>query len=599
LLSLEDLDACATFEEIFRDSVKRNRENAESMLQQYQEKVQNICTFHKSLRSSLLRADSAYFSFDKTDREEFLKAITALEPRILGIHPLLYESIMSNIKEVIRTVSRGLITDRTFAAERVLETAGSLSDWMNEWDLGPELGTEETRNRIERLYFDYVSRDERKLERFHHIPSRDPFERLRPRQKRDIVKIVREDLFTYSPVQFFCELLDFFVDNFSPKEDTYQDLEKIHEEPVCQFLLNYHLKNRGHTDFSRRFDILTRLARMDLPEKDKFSLGMEISVNDEDHNKRLLNAISHFNDPNLIKRVAALKLPYDVSITNFLGSGASGAVYLAQHGGLGSPVALKIKENVHYDEKEAKILKSLDHPNIVRVFSAEQVEDDNQCKLVIMMEYVPGKTLKELIKENPSCFNLEDAVKYGSQLLDAVGYLRKKGKFHRDLNPSNVKITPDGQMKVYDFGFSEESLSAPPHGNRRYGGENDIFSWGIMLCEIVSGKHLVYDREPSMGSNTFAERIRILKESLRDDNGQLNEVYRKRVQDLVPQELQEPIILALENTKDIDTNARFSKVEEAYSNLLVDPSKKAEAEALLGRDISRKEYLTLSKLFKK
>lgn len=140
-----------------------------------------------------------------------------------------------------------------------------------------------------------------------------------------------------------------------------------------------------------------------------------------------------------------------------IGAGGMGEVYRATDSRLGRDVALKVlpeafardAERMVRFEREAKVLASLNHPNIASIYG---FEESNGVRALIM-ELVEGPTLAERIKQGP--IPLEEALPVAKQIAEALEYAHERGIIHRDLKPSNVKLTTDGQVKVLDFGLAK------------------------------------------------------------------------------------------------------------------------------------------------
>ena len=148
-------------------------------------------------------------------------------------------------------------------------------------------------------------------------------------------------------------------------------------------------------------------------------------------------------------------------IVNIIGRGGMGVVYLARDTKLKRSVAVKsmpasLAENSTARtrfRREAELLASLNHPNIAVIY--EILEEEKAGYLVL--EHVPGETLSERISREP--LKLEQALTIGRQIAEAVSAAHKKGIVHRDLKPGNIKITPEGRIKVLDFGLAKASVS--------------------------------------------------------------------------------------------------------------------------------------------
>jgi len=233
-----------------------------------------------------------------------------------------------------------------------------------------------------------------------------------------------------------------------------------------------------------------------------------------------------------------------------LGSGAAGTTYLVEHAEMGK-LALKILREKK-TTAEAAIIDKLNrlelHPNIVKVRYAgsDFVRTKEGTARAILMDYIDGPTLEVLMQENPQGLKLGEAIDYSLQLLDGIRFLRANKIFHRDLNPANVKRDNTGTIKIMDFGIAVEDLEAEPQDNRKYGGNSDLFSWGLMAYEMITGQHPVLPKTASMGKQTHTERIKELKKEMRDGQGRLTPEYMKKINETIPKKLRKPIIQALE-----------------------------------------------------
>ncbi len=144
-------------------------------------------------------------------------------------------------------------------------------------------------------------------------------------------------------------------------------------------------------------------------------------------------------------------------ILSLLGKGGMGEVYRADDTKLKREVAIKIlpeafardEERLKRFEREAQMLASLNHPNIASIYGLE--EDGG--RLFLVLELVEGPTLAERIQEGP--IPLEEALRIARQIAEALFEAHEKGIIHRDLKPANAKLTPEGQVKVLDFGLAK------------------------------------------------------------------------------------------------------------------------------------------------
>src|SRR6202140_3563681 len=205
--------------------------------------------------------------------------------------------------------------------------------------------------------------------------------------------------------------------------------------------------------------------------------------------------------------------PYEILAP--IGAGGMGEVYKARDTKLDREVAIKVlpaalardPERLARFEREAKVLASLNHPNIAQIYGLEEN--------ALVMELVAGSTLSV---PQP----LETALNYAKQIAEALEAAHEKGITHRDLKPGNIMVTPDGVVKVLDFGLaavaqgsasdasdpvnsptltmrateagmimgtaaymSPEQASGKPVDKRA-----DIWSFGVVLWEMLTGKHL-------------------------------------------------------------------------------------------------------------
>src|SRR5512136_1900115 len=143
-------------------------------------------------------------------------------------------------------------------------------------------------------------------------------------------------------------------------------------------------------------------------------------------------------------------------ITEKLGQGGMGEVYRAEDTNLSRQVAIKVlPEEFAHDaerlarfEREAKLLASLNHPNIAVIHGLEEHEG----KRFLVLELVEGQTLAERLKEGP--IPLDETLDICRQIAEGLESAHEKGIVHRDLKPANVKVTPEGKVKVLDFGLA-------------------------------------------------------------------------------------------------------------------------------------------------
>ena len=147
--------------------------------------------------------------------------------------------------------------------------------------------------------------------------------------------------------------------------------------------------------------------------------------------------------------------PYE--ILSPLGAGGMGEVYRARDSRLGREVAIKVlrddfaqdPERLARFEREARLLASLNHPNIATIYGLEEA---NGLRFLVM-ELVPGPTLADRLQGRPLA--LGEVLAVGRQVAEGLEAAHEKGVIHRDLKPSNIKVTPQGRVKLLDFGLAK------------------------------------------------------------------------------------------------------------------------------------------------
>jgi serine/threonine-protein kinase len=189
-----------------------------------------------------------------------------------------------------------------------------------------------------------------------------------------------------------------------------------------------------------------------------------------------------------------------------LGSGGMADVYLAEDQELGRRVALKLLDDRHAaDEqfverfrREAQSAAGLNHPNIVSIFDRGLAEGT----YYIAMEYLDGRTLKELLVRNgPTPVPI--AIDYARQILSALSFAHRNGIVHRDIKPHNIVVGGDGRLKVTDFGIARSGTSQMTEvgsivGTAQYlspeqargapvDPRSDLYSLGVVLYEMLTG----------------------------------------------------------------------------------------------------------------
>ena len=207
-------------------------------------------------------------------------------------------------------------------------------------------------------------------------------------------------------------------------------------------------------------------------------------------------------------------------ILRLIGEGGMATVYEAEHEMLGTKVAIKVlnpilSANTQIKERfrnEAKLMASLDHPNITKVIDF----NEQPHQLSIIMEFLNGEDLNDKIKRN-GALSEKDTVEVFSQTLSAFQYAHEKGIVHRDIKPSNIFILQDGRVKILDFGIAKlfgqgnemtqtgTQMGTPIYmspeqvkADKSIDHRSDIYSLGVTMYFAINGK-------PPYNSNTDSQ----------------------------------------------------------------------------------------------
>src|ERR1700690_2536461 len=268
-----------------------------------------------------------------------------------------------------------------------------------------------------------------------------------------------------------------------------------------------------------------------------------------------------------------------------LGAGGSGVVYLANDTLLMRPVVLKIlkRGTLSLEQmrstvlREARLASAIEHPNVCAIYEVGESEDE----AYIVMQYVPGQSLDKIIANGAASLQL--VLSAGIQIADGLSAAHQLGIFHRDLKPANVMLTDGGLIKILDFGLarrlnldeadfdpSAPGRRKPPSPEATYtarGGtiaymapeqfvtgrssvQSDVFALGLILYELVSGRH-PFHRPDAAEFQT----IRALQFA---DPPNLREIVPE-----IPVELESVILRCLEK----QPSARFSTAADVREGL--------------------------------
>jgi serine/threonine protein kinase len=263
-------------------------------------------------------------------------------------------------------------------------------------------------------------------------------------------------------------------------------------------------------DPAQNQDFLVQLVHRGFLPREQAQLVMEAAK--EVPFDDALGAVTDWDEQRIdyLRRTKAMSQPEipGFKVDSLLGTGATAEVFSAQRLKDFKRVALKIlRPNLAKDPvaakrfaQEAKLLKDLDVPGVVRGFRAFRYMDT----IILEMERVPGRTLEELLAEGQR-FAEVDALKVVVQVAEALEGMRASGVVHRDLKPGNVMIDKTGKVKLIDLGFAGEGMEgthgagttlgtaaylAPEQarGEESLDGRADIYSLGATLYHLVIGE---------------------------------------------------------------------------------------------------------------
>jgi serine/threonine protein kinase len=273
-------------------------------------------------------------------------------------------------------------------------------------------------------------------------------------------------------------------------------------------------------------------------------------------------------------------------IIRSLGSGGFGSVFLAKDTWLDIKVALKVPHKQSQELfkllKEPRLQAALNHPNIVRMITA-----DKEDKVFFMvMEYVRGKTLEKILQKE-KVLEIETAIDYTKQLCAGVEHAHKNKIIHRDLRPSNIMISEEGTLKITDFGtsawlqnvpYASTRIGSPPYmAPEQFQGKatfaSDIYSIGCILYEMIIGRPPLFDPDP----------FKILEKA---QEGKITPPRLKNMK--VPREL-DAVIMKCLAAKIEERIQRPYEIIQALSAIRGEKHRASELEDILGRIRAREQ----------
>ena len=330
-------------------------------------------------------------------------------------------------------------------------------------------------------------------------------------------------------------------------------------DPLSMLMANRSLSSWNPKDKNNRVEeelnIIACLYAGGFSIEEKIKAHSSLSpFQDPEYNQKFRRLLGNLNDINEICECAEINMQIgDYDVIRRLGFGSGGSVYLINSKNMKRKRVLKIiKEEKHRKEETELMarLKGKDLDNIVQIHEAGEniAVVAGEEKYAIVMEYIDGQTLRELVDAGP--LSKDKVLEYGTQIFNGILSLQSYGITHRDLNLKNIKVNSDGVVKILDLGIATDENEPKGKDARRFGvpsdmKSNDLFSLGLILYQLSSGDHLILEKR-DRSSYSHAEEVAILKEKLYENN-QIASLYQEKICGNIPKELQAIIYACLEN----------------------------------------------------
>jgi len=237
----------------------------------------------------------------------------------------------------------------------------------------------------------------------------------------------------------------------------------------------------------------------------------------------------------------------DYEVECSLGAGGMGQVYKVRNVISGRTEAMKVALSSEIEAelanclvREIRVQAALTHPNITGVHTAQSF----QGRIVMILEYVEGETLEEVFRRG--ALPVSVAVNYAIQALDALDYAHTRHVVHRDVKPANIMVTPEGVIKLMDFGVAKSpdipcseravgslSYMSPEQirGARDVDARSDLYQVGLWLYECLTSAR------PTSGDNDYASVLARMESAL---------IPAAMLNPVVPAELSRVIAKAIE-----------------------------------------------------
>ncbi|OKP96894.1 Stk1 family PASTA domain-containing Ser/Thr kinase [Paenibacillus sp. P46E] len=265
-----------------------------------------------------------------------------------------------------------------------------------------------------------------------------------------------------------------------------------------------------------------------------------------------------------------------------IGGGGMALVYRAHDILLNRNVAIKVLRNqfVHDEEfirrfrREAQSAASLSHPNVVSIYDVGQEDEIHY----IVMEYVEGKNLNEIIKERAP-LQVDESIRIASQICDALDHAHQNQIIHRDIKPHNILIGRNGRVKVTDFGIARAVTSttitqtgsvvgsvhyfSPEHAKGVATGEkSDLYSLGIVLYQMLTGVL------PFLGESPISVALKHLQEEFEEP---------RLLNPLIPQSVENVILRSMRKNPEERYQSAKEMLQDLETCLL--PERRSESKA--------------------
>lgn len=286
-------------------------------------------------------------------------------------------------------------------------------------------------------------------------------------------------------------------------------------------------------------------------------------------------------------------------ILDTIGTGGFGSVYLALDVLIDKKVAIKVPhkqdENLEKMLREPRLLAALDHPNIVSVITAEKTND----VFYIVMEYVDGKSLEQYLRKNKP-LPLDLAMDWFAQICEAIAYAHKKNIIHRDIRPANVLLSRSGQVKLADLGtsrymennFASTRIGSPPymapeHFQGKATLQSDIYSFGVLMYECLTGRLPFFDKNPR-------RLAQIARESQAPSAHHLNPEVPPELSLIISKAMHRQLGSRYQSARDlIAAMSKLRKLEKSASQELahlVEPEPSPPPKRTVTRDVATRDF---------